>query len=197
MNKRSRFLPLGLLTCALLTGQLALAADDAAGAPPDTFGAAQALVAAHRVPEAVPLLIELVATEPDNHAARLLLGQCHLKMARHDLARPLLAEGLRRTGPTPPHALLAAHGQACLETALSMSYPPRARHYLELGVTDLERAVVLAPDEPSYREALILFYRGAPENAGGDEAKAAEHAHHLARIRAQATPPPSGAPPQS
>jgi tetratricopeptide (TPR) repeat protein len=167
----------GCVTCLLflaggLFGPALLRADELAEA--------QALIAADRLPEAREPLERLVASRPDDLDARLTLAGVYHGLGRRE-------EGMRLLEPVlETHAddarVLGIYAGQCLLQAGELGMGFRALVLARRGREMMERAVALAPNEISYREALVDFYRQAPGFAGGSMAKARAHAEAITRI---------------
>lgn len=145
-----------------------------------SLAAAQALIAAQRVPEAREPLEMLVASDPDNLEARLTLAGVYNSLGRRDDGIRLL-EPLLETHPNDARVLGIYAGQSMLRAG-ELRAGFRALRLARRGRELMERAVILAPDEIAYREGLVDFYRQAPMIAGGSLAKAREHAAALAKL---------------
>lgn len=166
----------------LLTAVTALAlAEGAPPAPaPDPLAEARALVAAQRVPEARAPLVALLAREPDNLDARILLAEVLGRLHRRDEAIDLLKDAVEKH---PADAnLLGCYGGQCLLRAGELGTGFRALRLARRGRDAMERAVALKPGNLMFHEGLIDFYRQAPAIAGGDPAKARAHARAVAKI---------------
>jgi tetratricopeptide (TPR) repeat protein len=148
--------------------------------PADTLAEARRLIASSRVPEAREPLANLVAHEPGNLEARILLadvlGRIHRREEAIDLLKPALKDHSANAG------LLGAYGGQCLLRAGELGGGFRALLLARRGRDAMERAVALAPGMISLREGLIEFYRQAPSLAGGDLEKARSHAAALAKL---------------
>ncbi|MBC8009646.1 MAG: tetratricopeptide repeat protein, partial [Burkholderiales bacterium] len=140
----------------------------------------EALIAAQRLPEAREPLEALVAREPANLEALLLLARVYDRMGRRDDGIALL-EPVTKTHPDDPRVLGLCGGMSLLRAGeLGVGF--RALRLARRGRDLMERAVVLAPGDIAYREGLVDFYRQAPGMAGGDLEKARAHADAIARI---------------
>ncbi len=148
----------------------------------ETLPEARALIAAHRLPEAREPLEQLVAREPDNLDARLLLARVYHGIGRRDEGIELLEPTLAAY-PNDPR-VLGLYGGQCLLRAGELGPGLRALRLARRGRDLLERAVVLAPQDISYREGLVDFYRQAPRLAGGSLALARSHAEAISRMDA-------------
>lgn len=151
-----------------------------AGARADTLAKARSLIDAQRLPEARDPLEKLVAGEPGNLEAILLLAQVYNGMGRRDDGIRLL-EPLVETRPDDVRVLGLYAGQ-CLLRAGELGAGFRALRLARRGRELMERAAALAPDDISFREGLVDFYRQAPALAGGSLEKARAHADAIARI---------------
>jgi predicted Zn-dependent protease len=152
----------------------------AAPSATDTLAGARRLIADSRVPEARDPLAELLAREPDNLDARILLADVLGRIHRREEALELLKPALKAHPANG--ALLGAYGGQCLLRAGELGNGFRALLLARRGRDALERAVALAPKMISLREGLIEFYRQAPSIAGGDLAKARAHAAALTKL---------------
>jgi predicted Zn-dependent protease len=157
-----------------------LVADQAPDDATAVLAAAEALIAAQRLPEAREPLEALVKREPANLDAALLLARVYDRMGRRDAGIALL-EPRVKAHPDDPR-VLGLCGGMCLLRAGELGAGFRALRLARRGRDLMERAVLLAPDDISYREGLVDFYRQAPGLAGGDMDKARDHADAIARI---------------
>lgn len=138
------------------------------------------LYKAHRVPEARPILEQLVADDPDDIQARIYLARCMNLMHDRDQAIDILADTVKRA---PANDLaLAEYGSACLMRAGELGVSLRALSLARKGRNALEQAARLNPTALAYQEGLVDFYRQAPAIAGGSMARAREHAATVARL---------------
>lgn len=169
---------LGLAVFYLAVSPLCAASnpDDAA----TTLAAAEALIAAQRLPEAREPLEALIAREPANLEALLLLARVYDRMGRRDDGIALL-EPVVKAHPDDARVSGLCGGMSLLRAG-ELGAGFRALRLARHGRDLMERAVRLAPDEISYREGLVDFYRQAPGLAGGDMDKAREHADAIARL---------------
>lgn len=168
--------------CAAL---VVLAGAGVAGAQPDAaaddlVSHARALLAANRLPEAREPLERWLAERPDDVEAALLLARVYHGLGRRDQAIKLL-EPVTEAHPNDAR-VLGLYGGQCLLRAGELGVSLRALRLARRGADMMERAVALAPDDVSYREGLVDFYRQAPAVAGGGLDKARRHASELARI---------------
>ncbi len=152
----------------------------AAGGRADTLAEAQALIDAQRLPEAKEPLEKLVAREPANLEAILLLARVYNGMGRRDEGIRLL-EPVVEAHPNEPRVLGLYAGQ-CLLRAGELGAGFRALRLARRGRELMERAAALAPGDISFREGLVDFYRQAPALAGGSLEKARAHADAIAKI---------------
>lgn len=148
----------------------------------EIIASARELVAASRLPEAREPLETLLAREPGNLEAALLLADVYHGLGRRDQAIDLL-EPLTTKYPKEARVLGAYAGQ-CMLRAGELGLGFRALRLARRGAETMERAVLLAPDDITYREGLVDFYRQAPGVAGGSLEKARRHADAIARIDA-------------
>lgn len=146
----------------------------------DVMADATALVAAQRLPEAREPLEALIAAEPSNVAARVLLAQVYNGLGRRDQGIELL-EPLVEAYPSDPR-LLGEYAGQCMLRAGELGAGLRALRLARRGRDFMERAVALDPTEIAYREGLVDFYQQAPRVAGGSLAKARAHADAISRI---------------
>ena len=146
----------------------------------DVVAGALALIEARRLPEAREPLETLLRDQPDNLEAALLLARVYCGMGRLDDGISLLDPVVEKHG-SDPRAVGMLGGQ-CLLRAGELGAGFRALRLSRRGRDLLERAVRLAPDDISYREGLVDFYRQAPGLAGGSLEKAREHAAAIARM---------------
>jgi tetratricopeptide (TPR) repeat protein len=167
---------LGLLF--LLTALSTSAAPADAGAA--VRAEAQALLDASRLPEARAPLEARVKLAPDDLEARLLLARVYDGLGRRDEGIALLEPALE-THPNDARVLGLMAGQ-CMLRAGELGTSFRALRLARRGSALMERAVELAPNELSYREGLVDFYRQAPGIAGGSLAKARAHAEAITRL---------------
>ncbi len=146
----------------------------------DILSEARRLIADSRVPEARGPLTDLVAREPGNLDARILLadvlGRIHRREEAIELLKPALKDNAANAG------LLGAYGGQCLLLAGELGGGFRALLLARRGRDAMEKAVALAPGMISLREGLIEFYRQAPSLAGGDLDKARSHAAALTKL---------------
>jgi predicted Zn-dependent protease len=133
-----------------------------------------------RLPEAREPLEALLAREPGNLEATLLLARVYNGMGRRDQGIALL-EPMVEAHPRDSRVLGLYAGQ-CMLRAGELGLGLRALRLARRGSETMERAVALAPDDISYREGLVDFYRQAPRLAGGSLEKARHHADAIARI---------------
>ena len=157
-----------------------LLAVPATGGRADTLAEAQALIDAQRLPEAREPLEKLVANEPGNLEAVLLLARVYNGVGRRDEGIRLL-EPVVEAHPNDPRVLGLYAGQ-CLLRAGELGAGFRALRLARRGRELMERAATLAPDDISFHEGLVDFYRQAPALAGGSLEKARAHADAIARI---------------
>ncbi len=141
---------------------------------------ARALIEGHRLPEAREPLEQLLAREPQNLEARLLLARVYHGVGRRDEGIELLEPAVA-AHPDDARVLGLCGGQ-CLLRAGELGLGLRALRLARRGRDLMERAVRLAPDDISYREGLVEFYRQAPMVAGGSLEKARGHAEAISRI---------------
>ncbi len=176
MSQKPASLRLALLLIAT-TGLLS-----AYPSPPasETLAEARRLIATSRLPEAREPLATLLAREPDNLEARLLLAEVLGRLHRRDEAITLLKDAVETRPEDVP--LLGAYGGQLLLRAGELGSGFRALLLARRGRAALEHAVTLDPRAPRLREGLIQFYRKAPALAGGDRGKARAHAEALAQI---------------
>jgi len=157
--------------CLLLTGWPSRAV---------TVAAARALIEAHRLPEAREPLEQILTREPDNLEARLLLARVCNGTGRRDKGIEILEPAV---AAHPDDArVLGLYGGQCLLRAGELGPGLRALRLARRGRDLLERAVVLAPSDISYREGLVDFYRQAPRVAGGSLEMARGHAEAITRL---------------
>lgn len=140
----------------------------------DVIAEATRLIDAKRLPEARGPLEALVKREPGHLEALLLLAKVYNSMGRREEGIRLLEPALE-IHPNDARVLGLYAGQ-CLLRAGELGGGWRALRLARRGRELMERAVALAPDDISYREGLVDFYRQAPGIAGGSLAKAREHA---------------------
>lgn len=141
---------------------------------------ATSLIEAGRLPEARAPLEALVNREPERLEARLLLGRVYDGMRLREEAIRLLEPALKAY--PDDGRVLSLYASQCLLRAGELGTSLRALRLARRGSEQMERAVLLAPENIAYREALIYFYRQAPALAGGSLAKAKKHALALAEI---------------
>jgi predicted Zn-dependent protease len=141
---------------------------------------ARTLVATMRLPEAREPLEALLAREPHNLEATLLLAEVYHGIGRRDQGIQLL-EPMVKAHPDDPRVLGTYAGQ-CMLRAEELGLGFRALRLARRGSETMERAVALSPADISYREGLVEFYRQAPGLAGGSLEKARRHADAIARI---------------
>ncbi len=148
--------------------------------PDATVASARLLIEASRLPEAREPLETLLKREPENLEAALLLADVYHGLGRRGQAVDLLEPFLEKH---PKDArLLGAYAGLCMLRAGELGFGFRALRLARRGREHMERAVALAPDVIPYREGLVDFHRQAPAMAGGDIAKAREHADAIARL---------------
>jgi tetratricopeptide (TPR) repeat protein len=146
----------------------------------DVVVEARALIEGHRLPEAREPLEKLLAREPDNLEARLLLARVYNGVGRRDEGIELLEPAV---AAHPADArVLGLYGGQCLLRAGELGLGLRALRLARRGRDLMERAVLLAPNDISYREGLVDFYRQAPMVAGGSLEKARGHAEAITRL---------------
>jgi tetratricopeptide (TPR) repeat protein len=146
----------------------------------DVVVEARALIEGHRLPEAREPLEKLLAREPDNLEARLLLARVYNGVGRRDEGIELLEPAV---AAHPDDArVLGLYGGQCLLRAGELGLGLRALRLARRGRDLMERAVLLAPNDISYREGLVDFYRQAPMVAGGSLEKARGHAEAITRL---------------
>lgn len=145
-----------------------------------TVAEARALIEAHRLPEAREPLEHLLAREPDNLEARLLLARVYNGTGRRDQGIEILEPAVA-AHPADPRVLGLCGGQ-CLLRAGELGPGLRALRLARRGRELMERAVALSPDDISYREGLVDFYRQAPRLAGGSLELARGHAEAITRL---------------
>jgi tetratricopeptide (TPR) repeat protein len=146
----------------------------------DVVVEARALIEGHRLPEAREPLEKLLAREPDNLEARLLLARVYNGVGRRDEGIELLEPAV---AAHPADArVLGLYGGQCLLRAGELGLGLRALRLARRGRDLMERAVLLAPNDISYREGLVDFYRQAPKVAGGSLEKARGHAQAITRL---------------
>jgi tetratricopeptide (TPR) repeat protein len=146
----------------------------------DVVGEARAMIEGHRLPEAREPLEKLLAREPDNLEARLLLARVYNGVGRRDEGIELLEPAV---AAHPDDArVLGLYGGQCLLRAGELGLGLRALRLARRGRDLMERAVLLAPNDISYREGLVDFYRQAPMVAGGSLEKARGHAQAITRL---------------
>lgn len=146
----------------------------------EVVASARALVDAMRLPEALEPLEALLAREPENLEAALLLARVYNGLGRRDQGIALL-EPRVEAHPQDPRVLGLYAGQ-CMLRAGELGVGLRALRLARRGSEAMERAAALAPEDISYREGLVDFYRQAPRIAGGGLDKARRHADAIARI---------------
>lgn len=173
-----------LLSLALAAGAPAFASAPAADQPPPAsaqiIAEARALVESRRLPEAREPLEKLLALEPANLEAALLLARVYDRVGRRDDAIALLEPFVEKH---PRDAkLLGLYAGCCLLRAGELGTSFRAIGLARKGRDLLERAVALDPADIAYREGLVDFYRQAPALVGGSVAKARAHADAIARL---------------
>ena len=171
MSMLFRILTVSLLLCSSGLEKVS------AGAPP--LETAVTLFNAHRVPEARSLLAALTAREPENIQALWYLGRANLMMHRREDAIVVLERAVKLA--PQDHHILADYGSACLLRADELGTTLKSIGYARRGRAFLEQAVALAPDELSYREGLVAFYKQAPVIVGGSMAKAYAQAAEIAK----------------
>ncbi len=179
----ARRIPAIVILGAVLWGPAARAARGAdEGAPPaaEILAEAGALIKAQRLPEALEPLERLLAREPANLEALLLLGKVYNGVGRRDDGIRLL-EPVVLAHPDDPRVLGLYAGQ-CLLRAGELGVGFRALRLARRGREVMERAALLAPQDIAYREGLVDFYRQAPGIAGGSMDKAREHADAIALL---------------
>jgi tetratricopeptide (TPR) repeat protein len=146
----------------------------------DVVVEARALIEGHRLPEAREPLEKLLSREPDNLEARLLLARVYNGVGRRDEGIELLEPAV---AAHPDDArVLGLYGGQCLLRAGELGLGLRALRLARRGRDLMERAVLLAPNDISYREGLVDFYRQAPMVAGGSLEKARGHAQAITRL---------------
>jgi tetratricopeptide (TPR) repeat protein len=141
---------------------------------------AGALLATGRLPEALAPLETLHAASPQSVEVALLLARTYNGVGRRDQGIALL-EPFVAAHPDNPQILGLYAGQ-CMLRAGELGASFRALRLARRGSALMERAVVLAPGDISYREGLVDFYRQAPAIAGGGLEKARAHADAIARL---------------
>ncbi len=146
----------------------------------DVVGDARALIEGHRLPEAREPLEKLLEQEPENLEARLLLARVYNGVGRRDEGIALLEPAIA-AHPEDPR-VLGLYGGQCLLRAGELGLGLRALRLARRGRDFMERAVALAPQDISYREGLVDFYRQAPVMAGGSLEKARAHAEAISRL---------------
>lgn len=166
-----------------LAGLLLLASPGlAASAPParEVLDAAHDLIQNRRLPEARQPLQDLLAREPQNLDAALLLAWVYDGLGRRDEAIDLLAPFVE-THPANAR-LLGVYAGQCMLRAGELGIGFRALRLARRGRELMERAVELDPGNVAYREGLVDFYHQAPAIAGGSLKKARAHADALAKL---------------
>ena len=141
---------------------------------------AHQLIKNRRLPEARRPLEELLAREPENIEAALLMAWIHDGLGRRDDAIALLEPFLEKNASDS--RLLGVYAGQCMLRAGELGLGFRALRLARRGREFMERAVALDPDNIAYREGLVDFYRQAPAIAGGSLEKARAHADALARL---------------
>lgn len=166
----------------LLAGLLLIVPCLAASAPParEVIEAARQLIHDRRLPEARTPLEELMAREPQNVDAALLLAWVYDGLGRRDEAIDMLGP-LVDKNPSDAR-LLGVYAGQCMLRAGELGAGFRALRLARKGRDLMERAVALDPGNVAYREGLVDFYRQAPAIAGGGLALARAHADALARL---------------
>lgn len=131
---------------------------------------AQELLGKEKFAEAQQELERLLATDPDDQEAQLLLGQTHCQQSHFDQAIKVL-KPLRSS----------MKGRAALFYWLGQSYKGKllaTENFLEKGVLSskvkeyLEQAIALDPKDADARESIAYFYFSAPGIVGGSKKKA-------------------------
>lgn len=145
---------LGLFGCAA-----ALAAEDPVG-----------LYREKRYAEAQAAFESRVSQNPQDAMAHFYLGR--LALARQQLADaiPHFQQAVNLEPENAEHQF--QYGSTCVLHAGQLGTTFRALGLARRGRTAMEKAVELAPQELSYREALAEFYAQAPSIAGGGMHKA-------------------------
>ena len=172
--------PLILAGLLLLLAPFCAAESTTARPTREVLDTAHQLIKSRRMPEARGPLQELLAREPQNLDAALLLAWVYDGLGRRDDAIVLLEPLLGKYAAD--HRLLGVYAGQCMLRAGELGLGLRALRLARRGRELMERAVELAPDNIAYREGLVDFYRQAPSIAGGGLEKARAHADAIARL---------------